>query len=478
MNRREFIRLVAAGGAAYLASPYVRAGGVQIQSDRLISPGCRSSKVKVAKIYLGIQGSHYPNPDLDMNKEVQFYESQFSKLKDELSDVEFVVDELISSVDQLNKWKNSLKQVDGILAIHLSLWTMPVFEEILRLKRPTMVFSAPYSGHEWHTLSALYKRKEGANFECILTSEYKQLAAAIRPFRAIHHLSQAKILNLAAQASGEYTEQIRRKFGTEIKHVELRRMIDIYNSVNSGDAEAEADSWIKGAVEVVEPSRKEIVNSCRLALAFERLLDEEDATVLTVDCYGSMWDPLCRAYAYPCIGFAKLNNMGLGGICQSDLPCAMTHILFQGLSGRPGFVCNPGFDYSTNSAIMIHCLGTPKMDGPHGHAAPYKLRSIMERREGAVPQVRMRTGQKVTQAVLADTSKLLYFTGRIVDTPETDRGCRSKITVKVDGDAEQLWKNWSNGIHRVTCYGELTRDMERFCRFKQIEMINEAIGPS
>ena len=478
MNRREFIRLVAAGGAAYLASPYVRAGGVQIQSDRLISPGCRSSKVKVAKIYLGIQGSHYPNPDLDMNKEVQFYESQFSKLKDELSDVEFVVDELISSVDQLNKWKNSLKQVDGILAIHLSLWTMPVFEEILWLKRPTMVFSAPYSGHEWHTLSALYKRKEGANFECILTSEYKQLAAAIRPFRAIHHLSQAKILNLAAQASGEYTEQIRRKFGTEIKHVELRRMIDIYNSVNSGDAEAEADSWIKGAVEVVEPSRKEIVNSCRLALAFERLLDEEDATVLTVDCYGSMWDPLCRAYAYPCIGFAKLNNMGLGGICQSDLPCAMTHILFQGLSGRPGFVCNPGFDYSTNSAIMIHCLGTPKMDGPHGHAAPYKLRSIMERREGAVPQVRMRTGQKVTQAVLADTSKLLYFTGRIVDTPETDRGCRSKITVKVDGDAEQLWKNWSNGIHRVTCYGELTRDMERFCRFKQIEMINEAIGPS
>ena len=478
MNRREFIRLVAAGSAAYLASPYVRAGGVQIQSDRLISPGCRRSKVKVAKIYLGIQGSHYPNPDLDMNKEVQFYESQFSELKDELSDVEFVVDELISSLDQLNKWKNSLKQVDGILAIHLSLWTMPVFEEILRLKRPTMVFSAPYSGHEWHTLSALYKRKEGANFECILTSDYKQLATAIRPLRAIHHLKEAKILNLAAQASGEYTEQIRGKFGTEIKHVELRRMIDIYNSVNSGDAEAEADSWIKGAVEVVEPSRKEIVNSCRLALAFERLLDEEDATVLTVDCYGSMWEPLCRAYAYPCIGFAKLNNMGLGGICQSDLPCAMTHILFQGLSGRPGFVCNPGFDYSTNSAIMIHCLGTPKMDGPHGPAAPYKLRSIMERREGAVPQVRMRTGQKVTQAVLADTSKLLYFTGRIVDTPETDRGCRSKITVKVDGDAEQLWKNWSNGIHRVTCYGDLTRDMERFCRFKQIEMINEAAAPS
>ncbi len=478
MNRRELLRVVAAGGASYLASPYVWASGAKIERNRLVSPGCRKSKVEVAKIYLGVPGSHYPNPDLDLNKEVQFYESQFAELKDELSDVEFVANELVSSVDQLNKWKDTLKEVDGILAIHLSLWTMPVFEEILQFKRPTIVFSAPYSGHEWHALSALYKRREGANFECLLTSDYKQLAVAIRPFRAIHHLREAKILNLTTQASGEYAEQIHKKFGTEIKQIELQRMLDMYNSISSGDAEAEADSWIKGAVEVVEPSRKEIVNSCRLALAFERLLDDEDATVLTVDCYGSMWEPLCRAYAYPCIGFARLNNMGLGGICQSDLPCAMTHILFQGLSGRPGFVCNPGFDYSTNSAIMIHCLGTPKMDGPHEPAASYKLRSVMERREGAVPQVKMRIGQEVTQAVLADTSKLLYFTGSIVDTPETDRGCRSKITVKVNGNAEQLWKNWSDGIHRVTCYGDLTKDLEHFCRFKQIDMINEAISPS
>jgi len=87
----------------------------------------------------------------------------------------------------------------------------------------------------------------------------------------------------------------------------------------------------------------------------------------------------------------------------------------------------------------------------------------------------MRIGQKVTQAVLMGSSKLLYFTGRIIDTPETDRGCRTKITVKVDGDAEKLWKNWANGIHRVTCYGDITKEIQHFCRFKQIELINEAV---
>jgi len=475
INRRELLRLAAAGSAAYFGGPSILTFGAGPKESKLISPGCRRSKVKVAKIYMGIPQSHYPTPDLDLKKEVRFYESQFAKLKDELADVEFVVDELITSVDQLSRFKETLKEADGILAIHLTLWIMPILNGILQLGRPTVVFSAPYSGHEWHTLSTIYKQDQRHNLECVFTSDYRQLAAAIRPFRAIHHLREAKILNLAAQSPAKYAEDMKSKFGTEIKRIELKRVLDTCNAISNSQAEAEAELWIKEAMEVVEPSREEIIKSCRLALAFEKLLDEEDATVMTADCYGSMYGPLCHSYAYPCIGFTRLNNMGLGGICQSDLPCAMTHILFQGLAGRPGFVNNPGFDFSKNSAVLIHCLGTTKMDGPDGPAAPYKLRSIMERREGAVPQVRMRVGQKVTQAVLVGTSTLLYFTGRIVDTPETDRGCRTKILVKVDGDAEKLWKQWSSGIHRVTCYGDITEELRRFCRFKQIQMTNEAV---
>ncbi len=474
MDRRQLLKL-AAGGAVYLGGSPILALGATAPKRKLISPGCRKTRVKVAKIYLGVPGSHYPNPDFDARKEVEVYEAQFAKLKDEWTDVDFVVDRLVTSVEELNQYRELLQQVDGILAIHLTLWTMPMLEELLRLGRPTVVFSAPYSGHEWHTLSAMYKQKEWTNLECILTSDYRQLTAALRPFRAIHHLREAKILNLSAQSSDAYVQEVKQRFGTEIRQIELARMLAMYKAVSESDAKAEAESWIQNAVEVVEPSREEIIKSCRLALAFERLLDEEEATVMTVDCYGSMYMPLCQVFAYPCIGFARLNNLGLGGICQSDLPCAMTHILFQGLTGRPGFVENPGFDFSTNSAVLIHCLGTPKMDGPNGSAAPYRLRSVMERKTGAVPQVTMRIGQKVTQAVLDGTSRLLYFTGEITGTPQTDRGCRTKIQVRIDGDAEQLWKNWADGIHRVTCYGDLTKDLQRCCRFKQISMINEAV---
>ncbi len=470
LNRRGFLQ-AAGAGASLLALPrWLMAA--EAPAPRLISPGCRRSKVKIARLYLGVPKSHYPNPTLDLEAEVRSYQAEFAKRKEELADVDFVVDQLVGSPGEVKALKDKLEKVDGILAIQLTLWTMGAIREILAAGRPTMIFSAPYSGHEWYELSAVRRGALGRKMECLLTTDRAQLAAAVRPFRALHHLREAKILNLAARSPEDYANAVREKFGTEIKQVARDRVLRLYEAVSEPDARAEADRWIKNAVAVVEPSPEEVFRSCRLALAFERLLDEEDATVMTVDCYGSMWRKLP---AYPCVGFARLNDMGLGGICQSDLPCAVVHVLLQGLSGGPGFVCNPTFDFATQSAILIHCLGSTRMDGPNRPAAPYKLRSIMERQEGCTPQVRMRIGQKVTQAMLDGTSTLRYFTGEIVDVPETERGCRTKITVRLDGDAEKLWKNWSAGIHRVSGYGDLSKDLAHFCRFAELALINEAV---
>jgi len=248
-----------------------------------------------------------------------------------------------------------------------------------------------------------------------------------------------------------------------------------FAAISDADAQAETDRWIKAATAVVEPSKEDVFKSCKLALAFEKMLDEEDATVMTVDCYGTMWDKTIKLPAYPCLGFSRLNSMGLGGICESDLHSAMTHIIFQGLCGKPGFISDPTMDESTNAIILAHCMGTVNMDGPAKPPAPYKLRTVMERQEGVVPHVSMEVGRKVTQALLVGTELLLYFTGEIVEAPDVDRGCRTKITVKIDGSAEKLWKNWSHGLHRSTCYGDIAKDLERFCRFAKINLVNEAV---
>ncbi len=476
LNRREFIQATAAGSVV-LASSGILGLAANSAGSKIISPGCRGSKVKVARLFVGSTDAWalWPKPDLNFEKEIRMYKAEFARMADELADVDWVVDELITSNEQLGPLRNKIAQADGVLVIHLKMGVSSILKAIVGIGKPTMLFAIPYSGHEWTGFGDMRKK---AKVDCILTNDYKQLAVAIRPFRAIHHLREAKILNLTTHSFVDYAGDVKEKFGTEIKAVKLERVLKLCNAVDDSEAKAEADRWIKNADKVIEPSEEEIVKSCRLALAFEKLLDEENATVMTADCYGSMYKPLCQTYAFPCIGFTRLNNMGLGGICESDLLSAMTHIIYQGLVGRPGFISDPTVDESEDTILCAHCLGTTKMDGPDGPAAPYKIRTIMERQQGAVCQVKMRSGQKVTQAKLIGTDLMLYFTGEITKTPvslEDDRGCRTKIAVKVDGDIRKLWHNWSNGLHRVTCYGDLTTELGYFCKFKDIKLVNEAV---
>ncbi len=476
LDRRRFLKqsaVLAAGCACGLGGTRAWAAFPDGKPIGLISPGCRKSKVRVAKVYLGRPNAHWPTPLMDIKEERQRYEAAFAKMKKEFADVDFVVDELITQKDELAKIKETLRDVDGVLAIHLSMGITEMLTELLASKRPTVLFAAPYSGHEWTGFGGLRKQEVGERLECMLTSDLGQLAVAVRPFRALHHLREAKILNVTTRAlPAQFVDAVASKFGTQIKIFELQRMLDAYNAVPEADAEAETKLWLKHAQKVVEPPRDEVFRSCKLALAFEKVMDAEEATVLTVDCYGSMYRKLP---AFPCVGHVRLNSMGLGGICESDLECAMTHIILQGLSGKPGFISDPTLDESVKGIILAHCLGSIKMDGPDGEACPYKLRTIMERQEGCVPQVKMRLGKKVTQAKLLGVEELIYFTGDIIETPDVDRGCRTKITVKVDGDLQKLWQNWAHGLHRVTCYGDLTPDMVRFCRFTGVKLVNEAV---
>lgn len=474
ITRRQVLQMAAVGSSFYLGGSLPSRVAASTGKP-LMSPGCRGTKVKVARLFMGHAGGLWPNPTLDIDQEIRAYRAEMAKMTGELSDVDFVVDQKVGSVEDVKKLSDQLARVDGILAIHLNMGIRAVLDEILRSKRPTVVQAAPYSGHEWVGFGGLLRSELGARTACMLTSDRRQLAIAIRPFRALHHLSEAKILDVTTRPISDYARAVRGKFGTQIQPLSLAQTVEAYHAVPERDARAEARQWLRNATAVVEPSEEDVVKSCRLALAFEKLLDAENATVMTVDCYGSMYKPLCQQYAFPCIGFTRLNNMGLGGICESDLKSAMTYILLQGLAGKPGFISDPTIDESANAAILAHCLGTTKMDGPRGPAAPYKLRTIMERQEGAVPQVTMRTGQKVTQAILVGTDLLPYFTGTIVDAPDIDRGCRTKITVEVDGDVGTLWKNWSHGLHRVTVYGNLRRELEMFCRFAGVKMYDEAV---
>ena len=240
LNRREFLHMAAAGSALCLGSPPLWAGGRRQGEPRMISPGCRSSRVKVARLYMGSDHGLWPKPKLDFQKEIRTYASAFSAQQDQLADVDFYVDTLVTDPEQVKRLSARLKEADGILAVHFNIGVGPVLSEILSLGVPTMVFAVPYSGHEWVHWGELRKTPQGSRMDCILSSDLGQLAVAVRPFRAIHHLREARVLNLTTRDFSAQAKAIRDKFGTEIKPIKLEDVVEAYAAVKEDAALSEA----------------------------------------------------------------------------------------------------------------------------------------------------------------------------------------------------------------------------------------------
>jgi L-fucose isomerase-like protein len=289
----------------------------------------------------------------------------------------------------------------------------------------------------------------------------------------MQRLKEAKILHISdAEANPAYTQAIRNKFGTEIKSLYLPELQKAYEGASPDEARADADRWTREANKVVEPSSEEILKSSRMYVAMRSLLAEHQAVAVTMNCLGM--GLIEKGMGYPCLGFVRLNNAGLGGVCEADLKSTMTHLIFSGLVGRPGFVTDPAFDLSNDTIIHAHCVAATQMKGAKSPTAPYLIRSHLEDYKGASLQVKLPVGEKITMARLIGTDLILVSTGDAVDSPFVERGCRTKLTTRVQ-NIDRFLENWSCGLHRVVFYGDHTRDIGRFCRFVQVRVLHEGI---
>ncbi len=485
MSRRELIGasagLVAASAVGRMA--WAAAGG----GAGVLTPNY--TKTRVLRIFIGTS-SGWPRPDLNIADEIKRLKAEIDKVPG-LDDVEFLSDTHITKVEDLAKVMDEHKDADGILAVVVCMGTSHIINALAESGRPTVLFATPFSGHEWCIIPDL--QRAGKKIDDIPSSNFADVHQAIRPFRAIHRLKETRVLFVSGgrPAPADYVNEVKSKFGTEIIEFDHKKLLDVYNAMDEAAVKADAEQWIKNAKEVREPSKDEIARSARMNLAMQKVLADTKAQAITINCLGLFGQKALPAY--PCFGFARLNDLGLVGVCEADLPSTMTQIIYLHLTGKPGFVTDPIFDTATNTVIHAHCVSATKMDGPQGQAAPYNIRSHLEDHKGAVLQVFMRTGQEITMAKLVKanphapvktpslaassaecygTGAMLVSTGKIVEAPDVDRACRTKITVKV-ADARKMFEQWSNGLHRVIFYGNHIADTRRLARFTGFDVVEE-----
>lgn len=428
------------------------------------------TKIRVGKVYLGHQHPGWPRSTVDLNAEMKRFEAELSRLTG-LADVEFVDGGLVSNAEHVAQAVKKMKGVSGILAIHLTLGTGPQMEGLMESGLPLMIYSQPFSGHEWHIVASW--QRQGRLVEVLPSSRYEDLAEAIRPFRAQQRLRETRVLHISQhEADPAYVRAIKEKYGTEIRSLYLADLEAAYRQADQAEAEADARRWIREARKMIEPKPADVLKGSLMYVAMRNLLAQHEAQAITVNCLGM--GLIDRGMGYPCLGFVRLNNRLLTGVCEADLKSTLTQLIFSYLVGRTGFVTDPAFDLSNNTINHAHCVAATQMEGPNSKCSPYFIRTHLEDNKGVSLQVVLPVGRKISMARLIGTDKMLFSTGDAVGSPLIERGCRSKLAVRVD-HIDKFLADWSCGLHRVVFYGDHTRDLNRFCRFAGIQILREGI---
>lgn len=467
LSRRCFLKTAAAGAAS--------TGALFSLTDELFAitpaPDLRlKTKIRVGKVYLGRERPGWPMSKLDLSAEVKRYEKELAQLPG-LADIEFVDGGLVSTAEQAAAARDKFQDVSGILALHLSLGTGPMMQTLMDSRRPLMIYTQPYSGHEWHIVGSW--QREGRLVDVLPSSRFDDIAEAVRPFRALQRLRETRVLHVSqGDADPKYVQAIKDKFGTEIISIRLPELEEAYKQADRAEAEADAKRWMREARKIVEPKKDDILKGSLMYITMRDLLAKYHAQAITMNCLGMAL--IDRNMGYPCLGFVRLNNQLLAGVCEADLKSTMTQLIFTYLVGRTGFVTDPMFDQSNSTIIHAHCVAATQMEGPDTKPSPYHIRTHLEDNRGVSLMVKMPIGRKISMARLIGTDAMLFSTGDAVDSPMVERGCRSKLTVRVE-NMDRFLHEWSSGLHRVIFYGDHTRDVGRFCRFTQTRLLREGI---
>ena len=425
---------------------------------------------RVRKAFLAVPQPTWPRPDLDVAAERAEIDGILTRLGERhRHNVLFAGGELVRTVDDAQKFLRSIDPADdGVLIADLTSGTSDMLRVLHDISVPVLLYARPYSG--WSYVDVAQWAQSGRKADLVVTSDPRELDLYMQLFRTIHHVRNSKVLVVSQAAGSQTTEAFTRMFGTAFAFPGYGPLKAAFDSASPAKARKEAEEFIRSAAKVVEPSHAEIADSQRLYHAVLKVMEEEKANAITIDCLGGFRRG--DLPAYPCIAWTRLNDAGNYGVCEADVLSTMTQILLTSFSGKPGFVSDPVFDTGRNEIIHAHCVSATKLLGIAGTASPYAIRSHMEDNKGVSLQVRVPEQQTVTVAKFLTPAKFGISTGEVVSNVDDARGCRTKFRTRV-ADSRKMLEGFTGGLHRVVFCGDYVGPVQRMARLMGFSVVHE-----
>ncbi len=367
---------------------------------------------------------------------------------------------------ELTAFINGLKdrQPDGVL---LTLQHMQCWGWADRVSRetgvPTIIFApigTAFTGH----LAGISRR---TGVHVISSLEWPAVEDGLRMVRAKRMFEESRILWIKGN---ERNETVLDRLGTKVRAIPRNTFNQLFDQIPANEeAKDIASTFRRGAQKIIEPDWNDSVNSARCYTAAKRLLADEHANALSMDCLGMVQAKLVPTP--PCGAWTILQDEGITAGCEADLHGATSMMLTSYLLDRPSYMNDPVPETARNLLIVSHCTSGTRLEGFGKARADYNLRSHSESNLGVSVQVFWPVGAPITLVRFGNTNELIVDTGTVVsnvDTPPAG-GCRTSVEVKMDNveDCRDVL-----GFHQCVTLGNHRRTVEGFCQLYGIKVVH------
>ena len=251
-------------------------------------------------------------------------------------------------------------------------------------------------------------------------------------------------------ASGVDRDYLHQHYGIEAIDIDLQRLIDGIKTIPQTEAEKVAQTILKRAKGVVEPSDADMLEAAKAYLAIKRICQEERLDAMTIRCF----DIVKACGTTSCLALALLNDEGIVAGCEGDMQTLMSMFLAKRLCGEVAFMANPS-QLTDKTAMLAHCTIPLTM------CDETTIRSHFESSIGvAIQGMLPLTDYTLFKWGGSKLDRFFVTEAQAVETPYSNHFCRTQITLNVNLKPYLL--QHSIGNHHVIIRGRHADQIRQF----------------
>jgi hypothetical protein len=375
--------------------------------------------------------------------------------------------EPLYSDQDVDKFVAQLKQTrpDGVVVTLLHIGQWPWVQKIAAAGIPTIVFSPIGTSFTGHVVG--FSRQPGVYV--VSSLELAAVEYGLKMIQTASYLKQCRVLLIRG---AERSDSVIDRLGINVRAIPRRAFSDLYDQMPLTDEVRDiAADYGRRARKIVEPTAQDRLNAAKVYTTARKLLAQENATSLAMDCLGMVADR--QVPTPPCMAWSKLNDEGITAACEADLFAAVSLMLVSHLFDQPGFMQDPVAETAQNLLVAAHCTCATKLNGFDKPSVPFILRSHSESDIGVSMQVLWEEGRKVTLVRFTGPDQVIVDSGTIVGNVQTPPagGCRTSLEIRMDdvADARDV-----KGFHQVVFYGDHGKQVRDYCQLYGIQAISSA----